>query len=152
MDRLLQGNLYWQLLQVVFRAKHGLLRLAEKHDLSLMQMITLCSLTPCKPEPINRLAALLACDASNATGLVDRLLTQGYIDRTENPKDRRVKMLTLTAKGEQLHHTILGEIASYDPGLLGNLTREEKQQLHKLVSKALDNRDNREHAKPYDQL
>ncbi len=56
---------------------------------------------------MGRLAETLACDASNVTGLVDRLESRGLIVRQASPADRRVKVLALTPTGarlrEQLH-------------------------------------------------
>ena len=48
------------------------------------------------------LANELSCDASNATGIVDRLEERGLIVRTVSPEDRRVKHVMLTPKGRAL--------------------------------------------------
>lgn len=40
-----------------------------------------------------------ACDASNATWIVDRLEARGLAERREKPGDRRVKLVVLTAAG-----------------------------------------------------
>ncbi|MBC7541873.1 MAG: MarR family transcriptional regulator [Candidatus Sericytochromatia bacterium] len=52
--------------------------------------------------PISRLASLLACDASNVTGLVDRLGSRGLILRREGAHDRRVTEIFLTPAGLDL--------------------------------------------------
>ena len=49
--------------------------------------------------PMNELAALLACDNSNVTGLVDRLEARGLVTRQPSPEDRRVKHIVLTDAG-----------------------------------------------------
>ncbi len=48
------------------------------------------------------LAGLLACDASNITGLVDRLEAQGLVSRHLDPGDRRVKNVVATEKGVEV--------------------------------------------------
>jgi DNA-binding MarR family transcriptional regulator len=40
--------------------------------------------------------------AAAASQLVDKLVHAGYLERTEDPSDRRAKLLTLSAKGEEL--------------------------------------------------
>src|ERR1700722_12477816 len=95
----LQDNLYWQLLRVAIIAKHGLMGVAEKYGLSVMQLYTLCLLDGNSSIPMNSLSYMLHCDASNVTGIVERLFTHKYIKREENPKDRREKMITMTSKG-----------------------------------------------------
>jgi DNA-binding MarR family transcriptional regulator len=129
----LRDNLYWMLLQVAFRSKHGLMKLAEKHDLTVVQLHSLGVMNPGEGIPMNTLSNLLLCDASNVTGIVDRLLTQGYIKREENPKDRRVKMITLTAEGESLRESLLTAISQYELPELGRLTDVQRAELKTML-------------------
>lgn len=131
----LQNNLYWQLLRVAIGAKHGLMNIAEKHNISVMQMYTLCLLEADKSIPMNTLSCMLNCDASNVTGIVDRLFQHKYIKREENPHDRRAKMITLTQKGIKLCEKLAEEITSFQPTSLQNLTDIQKQQLLILLTK-----------------
>ncbi len=55
-----------------------------------------------EPMPMGELARRLGCDNSNITGIVDRLESRGLIERRPSPEDRRVKLLVLTKKGEEL--------------------------------------------------
>ena len=129
----MRDNLYWMLLQVAFRSKHGLMKLAEKYDLTVVQLHSLGVMNPNEGMPMNMLSNLLLCDASNVTGIVDRLLTQGYIKREENPKDRRVKMITLTAEGEALRNTLLAEIADYELPELSRLTQAQRAEFKAML-------------------
>jgi DNA-binding MarR family transcriptional regulator len=131
----LQNNLYWQLLKVAINAKHGLMNIAEKHTLTVMQMYTLCLLESDNSIPMNSLSSMLNCDASNVTGLVDKLFHHKYIKREENPHDRRAKMITLTPKGAKLCEKIALSLASYQPASLSELTDVQKQQLLNLLTK-----------------
>ncbi|HSX08282.1 MAG TPA: MarR family transcriptional regulator [Candidatus Saccharimonadales bacterium] len=133
----LQDSLYWNLLQVSVRAKHSLIQLAETHDLAIMQLYTLCTLEDSKPSPMNTISCVLGCDASNVTGIIDRLFKQGYIERQENPQDRRVKMIALTEKGKELKYTLLSKIQQHSSTALGNLNADQKRQLQELVHIAL---------------
>src|ERR1700722_2724357 len=125
----LQNNLYWQLLKVAINTKHGLIHIAEKHNLTVMQMYTLCLLESDKSIPMNFLSGMLNCDASNVTGIVDKLFQNKFIKREENPDDRRAKMVTLTPKGVKLCEKIAISLASFQPETLSELTEEEKKQL-----------------------
>ena len=51
--------------------------------------------------PMGELASALSCDASNVTGLVDRLESRGLLQRSPSAEDRRVKVLSLTPLGAQ---------------------------------------------------
>jgi DNA-binding MarR family transcriptional regulator len=126
-------NLYWMLLQVALRSKHGLMKMADLSGLSIMQMQTLCTMTPREPIPMNTISCFLACDRSNVTGIVDRLLAQGYIAREEKPDDRRVKMITLTLKGEKLRSELLNSLSEYELPEFKRLTSEQQKQLSSIL-------------------
>ncbi|QIL79640.1 winged helix-turn-helix transcriptional regulator [Diaphorobacter sp. HDW4A] len=56
-----------------------------------------------KPQVDQRtLARLIGFDASTIGSVIDRLEARGLIVRISNPKDRRSKMLEVTADGQQL--------------------------------------------------
>src|SRR5580700_8057956 len=131
----LQNNLYWQLFRVAINAKHGLMNIADRHKLTVMQMYTLCLLEADKSIPMNSLSTTLHCDASNITGIVDRLFQQKYIRREENPHDRRSKMLTLTSKGVKLCGKIAESLEKNQPTTLNELSKKEKQQLLLLLNR-----------------
>lgn len=48
------------------------------------------------------LADLLVVDRSNVTGLIDRMETAGWVRRADDPADRRVYRVKLTASGKRL--------------------------------------------------
>jgi len=50
---------------------------------------------------MRELADAWACDASNATWIIDRLETRGLAERRAKPGDRRVKLVVLTPTGER---------------------------------------------------
>ena len=49
-----------------------------------------------------KLAAALGVTPTDTTGIVDRLVKQGLVSRTENAQDRRMLLLRATDKGEEL--------------------------------------------------
>jgi len=133
----LKDNLYWQLLRVAITAKHDLMKIGEQHGLTVMQLYTLCLLESDTSIPMNSLSSMLYCDASNVTGIVDRLLHQEYIKREENPQDRREKMITLTAKGAKICETISESLLAQQPETLKKLSKEKQRQLGFLLAKVI---------------
>jgi DNA-binding MarR family transcriptional regulator len=75
-------------------------------DLTAMQGHALRSLDPERPVAMSILAEALACDASNVTGIVDKLESRGLIARQSAEHDRRVKMLAVTEKGRLLREQL----------------------------------------------
>lgn len=127
-------NLYWMLLQVAIRAKHGIMKLAEAHDLTAVQLHALGVLIPGESIPMNRLSCVLLCDASNVTGIVDRLLAGNYIERRENPDDRRVKMITLTPDGVTMRARFLQELHDYELPEFERIDDAQRQALKEILS------------------
>src|SRR6476659_7994411 len=98
-----QANEAWELLvRFFFSQRAGLPALDAEFDLSPVQCHVLHLIEPGRPIPMKRLAETLACDASNVTGLVDRLESRGLVRRHASEEDRRVKVLDLTATGARL--------------------------------------------------
>ena len=73
-----------------------------------------------------------SCDPSNVTGLVDRAERLGLVARVPDPRDRRVRLLTLTPKGRQLRDLVNSEIAAGLRDLLG-LTEEDIPDVARLL-------------------
>src|SRR5689334_17012665 len=63
-----------------------------------------------RPLPMRELAALLGCDASNVTGIVDRLEAQGLARREADPHDRRVKRVIATPEGKETIRRVRAEM------------------------------------------
>jgi len=90
----------WTLLFRLFVSQRGRVpQVAAEFDLSPMQAHVLRLLEPDQPLPMRTLARKLCCDASNVTGIVDRLEERGLVRRDAAPGDRRVKMLAVTSSG-----------------------------------------------------
>jgi MarR family transcriptional regulator, organic hydroperoxide resistance regulator len=98
----------WQLIVKFFFAQREHLPPGEGSlDLSPVQCHVLHLIEPEEPLPMGRLAATLGCDASNVTGLVDRLESRGLVERRPSDRDRRVKVVQLTPAGSRLRAQLL---------------------------------------------
>jgi MarR family transcriptional regulator, organic hydroperoxide resistance regulator len=72
-----------------------------------------------------KLATALKVTPSNLTGVIDRLVEQGLVSRTENPEDRRQMTLKATEKGEALVSDLRERTISYLSRSLSGLSQEE---------------------------
>lgn len=133
----LKNTLNWLLIRASFLAKQGLVKISEEHDLTLAQAFALCLLEPGKASPIKYVSVQMNCDASTATGIVDRLLELGYIERREDTHDRRVKNIELTEAGKKIRKTLLEQISANASPELANLSADEISSLRILLTKIL---------------
>lgn len=129
------GDSYHKLLLLMMRAKRRIARLSEQQDLTPVQGLLLVMFEPTKGKSMNDLSCRMGCDASNVTGLVDRLDSQGLIERTVDPADRRVKMIALSKKGQHARAQILAGLAAAEAVDLQRLTPEEQTQFMNIIDK-----------------
>ena len=96
-------------------------------------------LDPGRPAPMNEMASVFGCDASNITGIVDRLETRGFVKREQHPQDRRLKMIALTKAGAEFQVKFLSRI--YEPsGAMSALTSAQLQEMRELLTDIEDSR------------
>lgn len=105
---------------------------AQAKELSPAQAHLLHRLEPSTPVTMSQVAQLLGCDASNVTGLTDRLERRGLIERQSSTADRRVKMLALTPSGLELRRE-LSEVFFSLPTILADLSMDELRALRDLM-------------------
>jgi DNA-binding MarR family transcriptional regulator len=112
-------------------------QVAAEFDLSPMQAHVLRLLEPGMPVPMRSLARALRCDASNITGIVDRLEERGLVQRAALKSDRRVKMLVVTDQGVRVRHRIL-ERLSEAPEPIARLSEDDQRALCEILSRAME--------------
>ncbi len=78
----------------------------SRGEITLPQFWTLEYLGREKDCPMNELAQFLGISRPAATGLVDRLATQGLVHRAHDTQDRRIVRVGITAKGRRIVHTV----------------------------------------------
>jgi len=135
----------WQLLMKFFFAqrehlqREHLLGLGAEFDLSPVQCHVLHLIEPGRPLPMGRLADTLSCDASNVTGLVDRLEARGLVQRAPSAGDRRVKVLQLTSAGSRLRAQLLKRVTGTSRPL-AKLSPQQQRSLVRILETLLDDR------------
>lgn len=103
-------------------------------DLSFAQAMALRQLD--RPLPMRELADRLCCDASNVTGIVDRLEARGLVERRVDPDDRRVKHLVLTGAGRALRQRHSDSLM-VDVPLLDRMSADERRVLADLLRRVV---------------
>lgn len=110
---------------------------SAEFDLSFAQAMALRELD--EPIAMRDLADRLCCDASNVTGIVDRLEARGLVERRTASDDRRVKHLVLTEAGRELGREHRKGLL-VDLPLLEDLSTEERRQLAALLRASVGER------------
>jgi DNA-binding MarR family transcriptional regulator len=128
----------WELLlKFFFSQRAGLPAMVSEFDLSPAQCHVLHLIEPGRPIPMGRLAETLSCDASNVTGLVDRLESRGLVRRHPSEEDRRLKVLDLTPAGARLRAVVLERMAK-PPESLKKLSVAEQRTLVHILRRLIE--------------
>ncbi|MFE5923795.1 MarR family winged helix-turn-helix transcriptional regulator [Streptomyces sp. NPDC056468] len=85
------------------------------------------------PASMRSLATTLACDASNMTGIIDRLEKRDLVHREVSATDRRVKNVALTETGQKAIDAIRERMEQTQTGL-DKLSDEERAELFRLLT------------------
>ena len=130
----------WELLWRVMQAHKGrMMALAGELGLAPMQLHALRLIEPGAELPMSSLAGKLFCDASNVTGIVDRLEARGLIERRPASYDRRVKLLALTDEGRRVREAAWQQL-SQPPPEIATLPLGQQRALRDALRAALDQR------------
>ncbi|RZI53841.1 MAG: MarR family transcriptional regulator [Pseudonocardia sp.] len=118
------------------RANDVLSELLTELDLTRALSAAIWQLDPDQQWPsMRKLAQRLSCDPSTVTFLVDRLTERGLAQRTGDAVDRRVKVVSLTAKGGAVRARMAER--AIEESLFKNLSAPEMRQLLHLIRSAI---------------
>ena len=105
--------------------------------LTFAQAHALRLLDPEHPLPMSALAELLVCDASNVTGIADRLEARGLVERRSAGGDRRVKVLALTPAGGEVRARVY-DLMSEPPAAITALSEDDQRALRDILRRAAE--------------
>ena len=131
------GDAWPLLVRLFFAQRANLPPLAAELQLSPTQCHLLHLIEPERPMAMGELAETLACDASNVTGLVDRLESRGLVRRQPLAQDRRVKVLVLTPTGARLRALLLDRMTA-PPAAFERLSLRERRALVRILRRLLE--------------
>ena len=115
------------------RSMSGWNHFAKSTGLSMPQFSILMQLHHKGPCGMSEISDRFDITAAAASQLVDKLVQAGYLERAEDPSDRRAKLLTLSTKGGELIKQGVEERYRWMDDLAATLSVEDQKK----VSEAL---------------
>ena len=109
-------------------------RLREQFDGSLPRFDLMAQLDR-HPQGLRmrELSRRLMVTGGNVTGLTDRLVTEGLVERREDPADRRTCQVQLTVEGKRQFRAMARAHEAWVAELFGGLTPAQQAQLFALL-------------------
>jgi DNA-binding MarR family transcriptional regulator len=108
------------------------------YDLTPVQYAALASLNLNPGIDQATLAGLIAYDRTTITGVVDRLEQKGLIERRTSSRDRRARVLAVSAAGRRTLEGIEPAVDAAQQVMVRGLTPQEAEELMRLLRKAID--------------
>lgn len=106
-------------------------------DLTPVQFAALDALRHAPGIDQARLAEAIAKDRATIGAVVDRLEQKGLVVRVENNKDRRARILKLTASGKRTLLSLQPIVESVQEEILTGLSGAERKQFVQLAAKVI---------------
>jgi DNA-binding MarR family transcriptional regulator len=119
------------IMAIVERGQRVLADAAALYGLTELQIRVLRYLYRSGPTPIGTLADYLDNDPSTLTTFIDRLEQRQYVERRNDPDDRRVKRIALTENGQLTVEELRDYLAKVAP--VAKLTMPQLRQLRTLL-------------------
>ncbi|AET68319.1 transcriptional regulator [Desulfosporosinus orientis DSM 765] len=87
---------------------------------------------------MSQISDYLNAPLSTTTGLVNRLVKCGYLQRERSDEDRRIVTIQLTDKGKTMMRELKATLESYLERINTLLSAEERQVLFKIIMKIVN--------------
>ncbi|MBL8097497.1 MAG: MarR family transcriptional regulator [Anaerolineales bacterium] len=122
------------------RSMHRFMMRAKESGISMPQIGTLMRIHRQGALPVSDISKEMGTTLAATSQLVERLVQQGLITRTEDPNDRRVRLIAMTDKGRAILDASLRARQQWIDDLAGTLTPDElttvTDALHILITRA----------------
>mgnify|MGYP000288941411 FL=1 len=116
------------------RSMRGWSQYAKSTGLSMPQFSILMQLHHKGPCGMSQISERFDISNAAASQLAEKLVQNEYIERAEDPNDRRAKVLQLTSKGKDLINAGVEERYRWLDELVKKLSAEEKLKVHEGLS------------------
>lgn len=122
--------------ETMMETTHGADAALDRLGLTLATAYALWAIDPGEDPPtMGVMAQRLRCAASSLTFISDRLVKLDYVTRTEDPTNRRYRVLALTDSGRSARREVIEALTAASP--VSRLSESDQRALVRLLSKAL---------------
>jgi DNA-binding MarR family transcriptional regulator len=133
------GGLIGELMGLVHRrSAGGTLALMNEAGLTMAQMVALYVLDHLGPQSVGAVASFLNLSPAASSHLIDRLVSSGFVGRTEDPVDRRHKRIAITTRGSELAARVHRERAREFGSALALLSPELQRHFARVLGRVVE--------------
>lgn len=114
------------------------MRFAREKNISLTQLSSLIHLSQNEECNISDLGTEFGVSIAAVSQLLEKMVQQGLVHRSEDPQDRRNKVLVLTEDGKKMANEGMNERHKWLSNLIKILTEEEQDQVDSVLRLLID--------------
>lgn len=107
--------------------------LLQPHGITPVQSALLLLLYETDGQQSSELGEQMRLDSATMTGLIDRMMKQGLIERRPSEKDRRINHIFLTERGKALQTIIENKIVEANEAITAGFSESEAKQLKNML-------------------
>lgn len=107
----------------------------DAHGLTMWGYVVLSALDRSSMRTQAALAAAIGADKTRIIRTLDDLQDDGYIERTPDPDDRRVRLLAITDTGRRVKDAVQREIQRGEERWLGELSADERRTFLRVLER-----------------
>ena len=126
-------RIYFRFIRLNRRLFSGMAQTLKTIGLSIPQFDVLSTLTEAEGLSQSDLAARLYVTKGNVSGLIDRLVEAGLVERRNSPDDRRSNAVFLTAIGRKLTEQGIALQKAFVTDTIGTIPQDELDRLDCLL-------------------
>jgi DNA-binding MarR family transcriptional regulator len=108
---------------------HDFNRYTRSAGLSLAQMTVLMHLYYQGPNEVTKICEMMQLTRPGASQMIERMVQQGVVQRTEIPGDRRVRMVSLTEQGRRVVKESIAARQAWIDQMVGGLSAGEAERV-----------------------
>jgi DNA-binding MarR family transcriptional regulator len=120
------------------KLKHSSIDGLTRSEYELLVMLVMTLDDGNQPLTVSEISSLLQITPAGVTHLINPLEGAGYINRLQDPSDRRIVRIGLTDKGTQIAEDLISEVEEQLIGLVNHLGEEDSKTLIRLMSQAIE--------------
>jgi DNA-binding MarR family transcriptional regulator len=106
--------------------------------MSKQELFTMMTVDRLKEATMSQLSENMNFPMSTATGIVDRLVKKGYVQRGKSESDRRIVIISPTQEGNRFAQNMKAMFLTYIKRAYDALNGEERETLFRIVDKITD--------------
>jgi len=114
-------------------ARRILLEFFQEVDISQSQLLTIMAIYEKKTCRLSELSTKMGISDPTASGLVDRLSKARYVNREQDPDDRRAVCIALTNKGVHLAKKFRSAVSDRWVEILQQISKRDREEFIRIL-------------------